>query len=336
MKILHLPAEISGQIILTTKALQKIGLEARALTTSHKFNYDTDLIIPNDNNKIIRQIKKFIVFIQVLKKYDVFHHHIGSLLYKNIDVLILKLFKKKIFIEFWGSDIRLYDIEKKRNKFFISDNIINQEEKIKRLEFWSSITDSVIVSDHSLNVFLKPYFKNIYVVGQRIEIEQFTPKYPDTNNKVPLIVHAPSSKSTKGTEFVNKAIEKLKDNDNLSFQYHEVYNMSHEEAMEVYSKADIVIDQLLIGSYGIFACECMALGKPVICYILDENIASYGDEFPIINANPETIYEVLKDLILSPIKRNTIGKKSRLYAEKVHDSKVVAKKLKTIYENHSR
>jgi glycosyltransferase involved in cell wall biosynthesis len=99
----------------------------------------------------------------------------------------------------------------------------------------------------------------------------------------------------------------------------------------MYSMADIIIDQLMMGSHGAFACEAMALGKPVICYILDELLSTYPPGFPIINANPGTIVEVLEEIICSPEKRYEIGKKSRKYAEEVHDIRVVAKKLLAIY-----
>jgi len=232
MKILQLPTNIAGQQLITTKALRLLGHESNALSSEHKFNYESDITIPYSSNKLIRQFKKIVFFFKSILEYDIFHYHVGGFLFKNIDVKILKLLNKKIFIEFWGSEIRLYDIEKKRNKFFVSDNIINQDDKIKRLKFWSSITDTVIVSDHSMDVFLEPYFKKIHVIGQRIEIDKYIPHYPNANNKIPIVVHAPSSKSTKGTKYVINAIESLKQQ-GLTFEYIEVFNMSHEEAIEV-------------------------------------------------------------------------------------------------------
>jgi glycosyltransferase involved in cell wall biosynthesis len=331
LKILHLPINIAGQPIFTVKALRFLGFKANLISSQHQFEYETDIVLKRRKNIVIRQLSKFIFFIKCLiNKYDIFHYHSGSFLFANIDVWILKLLKKRIFIEFYGSDVRLYDIEKKRNRFFISDNILDQKSKVKKLEFWSSITDTAIVGDHSIDAMLEPYFKNIYIIGQRIELDKYTPYYPDISNNIPLIVHAPSSKSIKGSKYVKQAIETLT-NQNLSFKYIEVINMSHNEAISIYKKADIIIDQLIIGSYGVLACECMALGKPVICYMLEENISKYSSKPPIVNANPETITSVLKELILSPTKRNEIGKKSRLYAEQTHDSKLVAQKLINIY-----
>ncbi len=143
-------------------------------------------------------------------------------------------------------------------------------------------------------------------------------------------MHAPSVKATKGTKYVKQAIEDLK-KAGLDFEYIEVFGISHKEAVQMYSEADIIIDQLMLGSHGAFACEAMALGKPVICYILDELLETYPDGFPIVNANPDNIATVLEELVCSPEKRHEIGMKSRAYVEKVHDIRVVAKKLLAIY-----
>ena len=41
--------------------------------------------------------------------------------------------------------------------------------------------------------------------------------------------------------------------------------MSNEEVIKLIQRADLVIDQLVIGWYAMFAIEAMSLGKPVIC-----------------------------------------------------------------------
>ena len=71
---------------------------------------------------------------------------------------------------------------------------------------------------------------------------------------------------------------------------------------------------LSFGWFGATAREAMMLGKPVICYLRPEWLASarrevpeYIDELPIVSATPETIRDVLVDLVLNPEKRRAIG-----------------------------
>jgi glycosyltransferase involved in cell wall biosynthesis len=50
-------------------------------------------------------------------------------------------------------------------------------------------------------------------------------------------------------------------------------------------EADVVVDQLIGGSFGYFAVEGMAFGKPVVCYIKDPSRVADPASFPIINAD---------------------------------------------------
>lgn len=55
-------------------------------------------------------------------------------------------------------------------------------------------------------------------------------------------------------------------------------------------------------------------------------------DFPIVNANPNTIYKQLKKLIINHNIRYVIGIKSRKYIENYHDSLKIAKQFKELYE----
>ena len=92
---------------------------------------------------------------------------------------------------------------------------------------------------------------------------------PPTDRARPVILHAPSSRRRKGTEHVIAACEGL-DADLVL-----VEGLHHDEAFERYREADIVVDQLNAGWYGLFAIECMALGKPVVTFLHDEAVAAH-------------------------------------------------------------
>jgi glycosyltransferase involved in cell wall biosynthesis len=331
MKVLLLPTEFAGQVNLSAQGLREIGVDAYNTARPLPFNFPVDIDPRITWLPFLQETRDPFLFFKWVEEFDLFHYNKSPYLPKGIDVKLLHKKQKPFVIEFWGSDIRLYEPERDRNPYFVSDNATNQERKINRLKFWSDHTDEVIFSDHSADIFLEPYFRKIHVVGQRIDTKLFQPRYPAPDNKRPIIVHAPSIKATKGTEYVTDAIEKLR-KIGLDFEYKEVSGMTHREAIQIYSEADIIIDQLLMGSYGVFACEAMALGKPVITYIIDDLIGTYPDGLPIVNATIDTIDNVLEELICSPDKRHDLGKKGRHYVEKVHDVKVVAAKLLDVYK----
>jgi hypothetical protein len=105
-------------------------------------------------------------------------------------------------------------------------------------------------------------------------------------------------------------------------------------------QADIVVDMLTFGFIGANIREALMLGKPAVCYLRPEwlesmrrEIPEYVDELPVINATPETIYNVLVDLINNPQKRLEIGRRSRDFALKWHSAKAGATKMDMIYKD---
>jgi len=86
--------------------------------------------------------------------------------------------------------------------------------------------------------------------------------------------------------------------------------------------------------------EAMMLGKPVVCYLRPEWLASirrelpeFVDQLPIVSATPETVYEVLADLVRNPEKRREIGRRSREFAMRWHSSQRAAQRFDQIYTN---
>lgn len=104
------------------------------------------------------------------------------------------------------------------------------------------------------------------------------------------------------------------------------------------AQADIFLEMLTYGWFGANAREAMMLGKPVVCFLRPEwlesarrEISEYVDELPIVSATPDTIYEVLKDLIENPEKRSEIGRRSRAFAEKWHASDRAAQHFDRVF-----
>lgn len=337
MRILHTPIEIAGQLGLTVEGLRRIDLKADSLVYKHPFGYQNDFYFEFFESQEKRRQSRRDKLNFINENYDVIHYSYGTpILHDYEDVEFFLNENKKVFVEFWGSEVRIPSIESKRNKYYINSYKEIEHENIERMKRWSEFTNGVaIFSDHTFNDFLAPYFDKIHIIGQRVDTDFLQPVYPNLEEKKELIIaHAPSQQAFKGTKYVLKAIENLKCK-GYKFKFSLIENKSHREAIDLYKQADIIIDQLCGGAHGVFACEAMALGKPVICYILDEHLEGYPKGFPIINANPDNIENVLKYWIeTSPKERNELGMRSRKYAEEVHDIKVVARKLKKIYSKY--
>lgn len=115
-------------------------------------------------------------------------------------------------------------------------------------------------------------------------------------------------------------------------------NVANKDIRFYQVQADIMLDMLTYGWYGATTREAMMLGKPVICYLRPEWLASLrmelpecAEELPIISATPETVEDILRDLIINPDKRQQIGEKSREFSLKWHSDKAAGMRFNQIY-----
>jgi glycosyltransferase involved in cell wall biosynthesis len=151
-----------------------------------------------------------------------------------------------------------------------------------------------------------------------------------------VVVHAPTDRGVKGTRFVREAVDRLQD-EGVPFEYVQVENLPRAEARVQYERADLIVDQLLAGWYGGVGLEGMALGKPVICYIREQDLRFVPErmraELPVIRATPATIYEVLREWLTKHRHELTeVGLRGRRYAERWHDPMRIAERVKRNYE----
>ena len=166
------------------------------------------------------------------------------------------------------------------------------------------------------------------VIPPGIDLSRVAPA-PPSDRARPLILHAPSSRRRKGTEHVIAAVE------GLDADLEIVEGLHHDEAFERFRKADIVVDQLNAGWYGLFAIECMALGKPVVTFLHDEAVRrtedAFGTTVPIVSATAETLRERLRPLVADAEERRRRGAASRAYVELVHDQERITDRLLDVY-----
>jgi hypothetical protein len=166
------------------------------------------------------------------------------------------------------------------------------------------------------------------VIPPGIDLAAVEPAPPPERER-PLILHAPSSRRRKGTEHVIAAV------DGLDADLDLVEGLHHDEAFERYGAADIVVDQLNAGWYGLFAIEAMALGKPVVTFLHDEAVRrteeAFGTRVPLVSATAETLREALRPLVADASRRRELGAASRAYVERVHDLETVTDRLLALY-----
>jgi len=146
-----------------------------------------------------------------------------------------------------------------------------------------------------------------------------------------------SRKNLKSTHVYLTTIERLKAA-GYPVEMAFFQNVPNTEVRFYQAQADVVIDMLTYGWYGANVREALMLGKPVVCYIRPEWLAEvdrqnpgFASELPIVSATPETVYEVLQDLIEHPDKRAEIGRRSREFAVKWLSPEAAASRMAPLY-----
>lgn len=324
MNIVQAPTEIAGQIGALSKALRNKGHNVAAFNCFHTYlSYKGD-IINTDGWEILRN------FDFLINNTDIFHFHNTNTFLENFeDLPIIKEKGKKMVMHHWGSDVRTAEMVRNLNPYPLPPTYYTDEEIHNQLEKISKYIDTAIVQDFEVVPYVKDYYKNVFVLPLACNIENFQVAYPSINTNNPLIVHAPTNREFKGSDHLDHAINEIKDK--AQFTYQLVEKMSHSNALSIYQNADIIVDQLLVGTYGMFSVEAMAMGKPVVAYIRDDVRSRFPDDLPIVQATPETLAEVLLELIQDPIRRYELGKAGRAYVEKYHSADHVIKELLRIY-----
>ncbi|MEV7161551.1 glycosyltransferase family 4 protein [Streptomyces microflavus] len=158
-----------------------------------------------------------------------------------------------------------------------------------------------------------------------VDVDAWACDQPIMERKRPVVLHAPSARWTKGTDRVLPLLEDLDRRKVIELKLAEKVSWSRIRAMV--QEADLVIDQFAVGMYGTFACESMAAGKPVIAYLDDESVALSGVTPPIVNASPDSLGQVLEQLLDDRHAAARIGIDSVKYVRAHHDGTATAAAL---------
>jgi glycosyltransferase involved in cell wall biosynthesis len=345
VRVLHLPFNIASIPSHTVRGLRQIGVEAYGLMLGNALVQSADglkVIEPVSRRKVYRWIWRSFRWLYNYLKWvawaDVIHWYFGTpVLPWGLDLKYIKALGKPGVVEWLGSDIRIPEIEFEDNPYYKAAFYSGYEYQFESLQRSRQIQKKFaeagfasIVPVCMLRYVQADICPRVYVVPQRIVLSDYNPAYPDPAVTRPLIVHAPTAPIAKGTPAVLKAIERLKTKYNFEFRL--IHGMSRNEALQVVQRADIFLDQFVVGDHGMAALEAMAFGKPVVCYIKPSMIDKYPPDLPIINATQDNLADVLEPLLKDGELRHEIGKCSRAYVEKYHDAIRLAYRLVDIYQ----
>ncbi|QOC92781.1 glycosyltransferase family 4 protein [Micromonospora craniellae] len=158
-----------------------------------------------------------------------------------------------------------------------------------------------------------------------VDIAAWACDRPVMERSRPVVLHAPSKRWTKGTDRILPAVQALHDRGVIELCL--VEGLAWSEMRRLVQDCDIVLDQFTTGSFGTFAVEAMAAGKPVVANLSDHVGKTVGGDLPIVNANPRNLTEVLESLLDDREATVKIAAASAEYARTYHNGAWTVRQL---------
>ena len=289
---------------------------------------------------------------RALDDYDIIHLHTNfsmlsdfeKMIERTCDLDYLKASGKKIVNSYWGwCDACDAGVPRPGGYSECDVCTIAKPDNCKNPRHNRGVKRMMDKADLLLsNMILTVAFPNVQWINNAIDIDLWRPmardeipaqyRLPETDKL--RIYHAFGNSDkrddVKGSKYIKAAVERLQ-GEGYPVEFMFFDKVPNVDLRYYQAQADLVIDQLYAGWHGSNGVECMAVGKPVVTHIEPLNLQAYGKPVPFIDATPDTIYDVIKDLISDRDRLKEIGEASRAYAVKEHDYRVIAKRLEALY-----
>lgn len=346
LRVLHCPTDTGRNPWMLAQAEKRHGVDTTVMVFSSSWlGYPADVNLELNKRSTAGKALALAGFLaRAAREFDIIHFNFGRSLLSNMpsplklleqaDLPLLARMGKGIVVTYQGCDVRQRSYC--QSHFATSAcaasacqadcDATTDNERARAATKFAKYADTI----YALNPDL------LHVLPERASFLPYT--VIDPTEWVPVdrvrrdgepfrILHAPTDERIKGTAHVVEAVRRVGE------VYPEVelvlmQGIPHSEVRSVYESADLVIDQLLVGWYGGFAVESMALGKPVVSYLREEDLEfvpqPMRDEIPVVNASPDTLYDVLLELIASRERLRELGARGRSYVEKWHDPYQIA------------
>jgi glycosyltransferase involved in cell wall biosynthesis len=327
-RILHAPFDVAGQAFGLSRAERKLGLTSDvAVFTPSPYGYGFDIDIgARPTDPLWRQFSRRLSYLRrAAEAYDVFHFNFGQTILSIrrfghvVDELAwLRRRGKTILFTYQGSDVRP------------SDHCPCERPECRHLDRYRHLgarralrfADRVFYQNPDLRQWLPGASFLPYAA---VDPSAIRPE-PLPERKELVVVHAPTDRVIKGTRHVVEAVDALRE-EGVAIRLDLVEGVSREVALQRLARADLLVDQLMLGWYGTVAVEAMALGRPVMAYIREDEPEDnpFGPELPVVRTTPATLAVDLRALAADRDRRRELGVAGRSFVEQHHDPVALAR-----------
>lgn len=164
-----------------------------------------------------------------------------------------------------------------------------------------------------------------------VDPDRWAAAEPPLSGGRPRVLHAPTLGPIKGTALIEPVAQRL-DAEGV-IEYVPRTGVPSAEMPALYRSIDVVLEQFRLGIYSTTAVEAMAAGRLVIGY-LREQVRDHvrgvsGREVPVVQATPDTLEEVLRDVAARPAHYRELAAEGPAFVRALHDGTYSARVLET-------
>jgi glycosyltransferase involved in cell wall biosynthesis len=282
--------------------------------------------------------------VDLLLRGDVWSAHYDSLFFpagsraNDVAFRLIRLAGIRIIVSAHGGDVLHHDgvltrfdwIERTQRDYPGWDLKAQAAIVHERMRLFDRHAAMVLPGDSTLRRFLRR--NDLMFKYFPVDTEALRVHVQAGNHAIPVVVHAPNHRFTKGTDALLAAVARLQER-GVACELRLVEGVPRTDALAIYATADIIADQFCGGAFGAFALEGLALGKPVLTYLDEEHLGDPRFNLPIVNTNPENIESVLSVLLQSPALRERLGRAGREGVERYQSVQAMAEVWRVIYEH---
>lgn len=151
-----------------------------------------------------------------------------------------------------------------------------------------------------------------------VDVHGFSSPEPLLLGSRPRVLHLPSRRvpPIKGSHIIEPALEELSRRGEIDWV--RSGSVAHKEMPKLLSQVDIVVDQLLVDSYGVSAVEAMAAGRVTIANVGESTRSAIGVDLPIIDVDPRNFGESFRGLLQDLDSLRDAGGRGPGFAQAMH------------------
>lgn len=359
MRIFIGPTEIAGMGEGLRRGFLELGHECDVITAApHPFAYGdkkaksnivriwqwfgSRVESPNRNKLqkipfyLFKLALSWLVLFRTIPLYDSYIFLFGSTLTNTeLELMVLKIFKKKIIVCYVGSDARPPYMDGGKFQPPFSSKVMRRVHKktqqTARLVALHERYADQIVSNHGLCHFSQRKLVNWFYLG--IPTPEHAPHPNEVNlaqHRTILALHSPSNQAVKGTKIIEDVVSKLQKK-GIPIELKLIKNVQNSVVLDEIAKCDFVIDQIYSDTpMAGFATEAARFGKPAIVggYFATE-VAQYIPSKilpPSEFVHPELLGCAIQKMATDQNYREQLGKKAKQFVNEQWSSKCVAER----------